>query len=392
MSYLPCENPSCHSYGTPHPNCRCHNGYAEGGSVHFCSSDRPHMPGCEYFAEGGAPEIPQETYDHVAAHKGLLGVLTDVGHSKLSNENHHEKLSEAKGHAIRNDREALTDSISNHPLVGGIGKTRLKPITDRLVGPLASNDVHPQSFRSAVDFHDSAQSGADKIHSKISGVFEKSEKHKPDESQRESLKNKLTEYAEDPKKLLDIGGSLGHYLPAHAAQTAESAMTAIGYLNSIKPRPQQPGVLDPVMPPTKVDEEKFNRALDIAIDPTLVVQHAKDGTINESDMMALTAMYPNLSKSIMNKATEQMINNSTKHDTLSYAQKRSLSVLLNQPVMFSQTPQAMQAIMQANAGAQDQPQPQQKTKKASGVELKQINMVNKTGATPLQEQQLDRKA
>lgn len=371
--------------------------FKDGGEVEsFCDLNLPHHPSCEYFKDGGTvqkPDFPQETYDHVAAHRGLSHILNDVGHVKLSNEAHHDKLSEAKGHARNGDHGSLTESLSNHPLVGSVGKTRTKPIMDRLAGPLASKDVHPQSFRSAADFYDSSQSGNDKIHSKISNILNsKSEKHIPDEAQRESLKAKLAEYAEDPKKLLDIGGSLGHYLPAHAAQTAESAMSAIGYLNSIKPKPQQPGVLDPVMKATKIDEQKYNRALDIANDPTLVIQHAKDGTITMDDMTALTAMYPNLSKSIMNKATEQLIENNTKHDDLTYAQKRSLSILLNQPVMFSQTPYAMQAIMQANAGAQDQPQPQQKIKKASGVELKQINMVNKNQATPLQEQQLDRKS
>lgn len=55
MAYLPCLNPSCKSHGQPHPNCRCYGQMAEGGEVEsFCSKDRPHKPGCEYFAEGGA--------------------------------------------------------------------------------------------------------------------------------------------------------------------------------------------------------------------------------------------------------------------------------------------------------------------------------------------------
>lgn len=53
MSVLPCENPSCRSYGQPHPNCRCHGGLAEGGDVAFCSTDRKHDDSCEYFADGG---------------------------------------------------------------------------------------------------------------------------------------------------------------------------------------------------------------------------------------------------------------------------------------------------------------------------------------------------
>ncbi len=50
---LPCKNSACKSHGKPHPNCRCYGDMAEGGEAGFCSSDRAHEKGCEYFAEGG---------------------------------------------------------------------------------------------------------------------------------------------------------------------------------------------------------------------------------------------------------------------------------------------------------------------------------------------------
>lgn len=61
--YPPCVNPSCKSFGRSHPNCRCYGGvggeaskagmFAEGGEVdNFCSQDRKHKKGCEYYAEG----------------------------------------------------------------------------------------------------------------------------------------------------------------------------------------------------------------------------------------------------------------------------------------------------------------------------------------------------
>lgn len=59
----PCINPSCKSFGQSHPNCRCYGGkmgmyggYAKGGEVeNFCSEDRKHEEGCEYYADGGGP-------------------------------------------------------------------------------------------------------------------------------------------------------------------------------------------------------------------------------------------------------------------------------------------------------------------------------------------------
>ncbi len=67
MSYLPCENPNCNSYGKPHPNCKCHGGMAEGGEAKsFCSRAMAHEKGCQFFAEGGeaAPDfIPDESQE-----------------------------------------------------------------------------------------------------------------------------------------------------------------------------------------------------------------------------------------------------------------------------------------------------------------------------------------
>ncbi len=63
MSMFPCQNPSCKSFGTPHPNCRCEGGLAEGGDVSFCARSQPHKAGCQYFAEGGEADfIPDDKF------------------------------------------------------------------------------------------------------------------------------------------------------------------------------------------------------------------------------------------------------------------------------------------------------------------------------------------
>jgi hypothetical protein len=81
MSYLPCENPDCKSYGQPHPNCRCHGEMAEGGDASpFCSQKRPHQKGCDLFAEGGeaSPDfIPDEGNAPAAVGGGQPAQETD---------------------------------------------------------------------------------------------------------------------------------------------------------------------------------------------------------------------------------------------------------------------------------------------------------------------------
>ena len=53
MANWPCRNTSCNSYGRPHPFCKCAAPMAEGGEAHFCSQDRAHDAGCQYFPDGG---------------------------------------------------------------------------------------------------------------------------------------------------------------------------------------------------------------------------------------------------------------------------------------------------------------------------------------------------
>lgn len=49
----PCQNPNCHSYGKPHPNCRCYMNYADGGDVQVDDSkDTAEL-------EGNASQQPQ---------------------------------------------------------------------------------------------------------------------------------------------------------------------------------------------------------------------------------------------------------------------------------------------------------------------------------------------
>lgn len=64
MAYAPCKNPNCNSFGKPHPNCKCYGEMAKGGDVEaFCSTERSHKKGCQYFQDGGdvAPDfVPDE--------------------------------------------------------------------------------------------------------------------------------------------------------------------------------------------------------------------------------------------------------------------------------------------------------------------------------------------
>jgi hypothetical protein len=75
---------------------------------------------------------------------------------------------------------------------------------------------------------------------------------------------------------------------------------------------------------------------------------------------------------------------------LTHKQKRKVGAMLGEPVTLQQSPQASAAIMRANAPSQLPQVPGKPPKKASGVELKQLNEVRKLSETPLQRLQAGR--
>lgn len=417
---LPCKNPNCKSHGKPHPNCKCYSGggndhYAQGGSV--CATGSKHMPGCEYFADGGQVKAdPLITKGHAAAHHGLLGMLTKAGKANLAEPEKHTKiLDEAKGHWSRmqdpidsqmevpqtrgvklanhlsqGDHEKASDLMHEHPLVGSVGKTNLVGILSQLGDHIVTKEPHPEAMRGAVDYLHSAIKGHEKVKNSASSLFGKSKvEMEPSPIAREALKKHLDDLALNPEKLLDIGGSLGHYQPEQATQLAAMASTAVEYLEGIKPKPQQLASLDQVIPPDKASQAAYDRQLDIAEQPLLVMQHVKDGTLLPQDIDTVKTIYPGLYQSMVQNVGDALIDAKTKGVNIPYKQKQTLSMLLDTPLDSTMTPGAMQAIMQSQ-GAQQANQ-QAKGKKASGAELSQINKVDSMSQTPLEAREINRK-
>ncbi len=422
---FPCRNPNCKSYGHAHPNCRCyHESFAEGGAVEsFCSKNQIHHSGCEYFAVGGSVGQPEEdpstTLGNAAVEHGLLGLLKDVGrpkmvepekHSRVLHEarNQHEwrrapkemKLPRTHGtrfgdHMADGDHEKAAEHMQGHPLVGSAGKTHLKPILGQMAGPMMTQEPHPESFRGSVDYLSSAHKGNAKLDHFMKDLLRpgKSDKLGSGHSIGE-LKTHLQELDENPQSLLDVGGSLGHYLPGHSVQLGATAAQAINYLKSIKPAPQQSAPLDKVSTVSPADQAKYDRQLDIAQQPLLALEHLKKGTLQPQDLTTVQTLYPGLFKSMTTKATEQLVDSMAKGKEIPYYQRQTLSLLLGQPLDSSMTPMNMQAIIKsasAQQAAQQKGGPGE-AKKATGVELKQIDKVDKLYETPAQARQIERRS
>lgn len=339
--YGPCLNSSCKSFGRPHPGCLCYN--ANGGEhVSFahggCVGD--HLESCEHFASGGQVEDqeaflsnPSRSLDHVAANQGLSHLLTKFG----------------------------------------------------------SNGQSPDPHKYLSDYVDSEKRGYKATKSNVKNIFG-SEKldFKPDKERREKLKQRLEELRQNPDQMINLGGNLGQTLPGHAAALGFLTANATNYLSGLRPKTTQNAPLDVPQPKDKIAENKYNRALDLAENPHMILQHAKEGTIQPQDIQTVQTLYPALYQSMVEKSGEGLIDAKTQGQTLNRHQKQGLSRLIGQPLTTNQTPMAMQAILRANAPSQQTPQGKQ-PKKASGVELKQLNKTSEQSALPNQKRQLDQK-
>jgi hypothetical protein len=371
----------------------------------------PHQPRCEYFADGGdvepmgtpmpMPEAthPSFTLGHAAVHHGLTGLLGDVGAQSLAHpDKYKKKLEETKTKMSMGDIPGATDSLQGHPLTGKIPQSKLGAIVHRLAPEVVSRDVDPAAFRTAADYLHSSMKGHDALDTGAANLFEKqnkSDRMKPDEDRREKINGFLKNVQQNPGALLDVGGSLGYYLPEHAAELGAFASRATEYLNSIRPKETQLNPLDKPIAPDANSMHRYRRQVDLAENPALVLQHVKDGTLMPSDVRTVQFLYPQLYKSMQDKAAQALIDARTQKKEIPYQQQISLGMLLGQPLNGSTTPAGMQAIIKANGmdGGEPQPAPSKKKSsgKATGVMLKQINMVDDIGENPIENRLINSK-
>lgn len=385
--------------------------FAEGGEVGGCPIHIPHKRGCIHFLDGGpvppaifgddgidsqlppTPVIPAVTLGHAAVAHGLLGLMKNVGHAKMVEpEKHHKTMEKIKGHLAENDHRKAAGMLHGHPLAGSVSKDNLNHIMNRLGPALTAVDHNPPALRSSIDYLNSAIKGHDSLGNHMKNLLGR-EKLSVDHDEKsvEQLKAHLENLQENPEKILETGGQLGHYLPDHAAGLGALTSTAVEYLNDLKPKTPQMAPMDDPTPPDKYEMAAYERHLSIAQQPLMILRHVKDGTLIPKDITTLQILYPALYKSMAEKAGEALIEAKTKEREIPYFQKQSLAMLIDQPLDSTMTPMSMQAIIKS-AGTQQAQVQQQKQKKATGAQLKAIEKTDAMYETPLESRQMDNKS
>lgn len=206
----------------------------------------------------------------------------------------------------------------------------------------------------------------------------------PDAKDREKLNKMIEKLHDNPTMLANLmkDSHTGHYLPDHQVQMTQTMAQAAQYLEKLKPQSHRSAPLDRMVQPTPEQQSRYNRALDIANQPAVVLQSVKDGTLTTTDLQDLQAMYPAVYKQLTTMLTQGVLSSQHNEEPLPYKTRMGLSLFLGQPLDATMTPQNIMAAQP------QQKAPPQQTKPSKQGEMKMKNA--KTYMTPSQNAESDR--
>lgn len=272
------------------------------------------------------------------------------------------------------------------------GKDAVKLGMLKLLG--SDKPIDAAALKSAITYFDKAQKGA-KILSKASenvfkpGVRVLVSSQMPTAAEITKLdKLVASNDSQDTSRQLEMAGNsqLGHYLPDHQTAISQSSFQSLDYLKTLKPKPVQNSPFDTPIEPTPEQEGRYRRALEIAQQPAVVLQHIKDGTIVPSDVQDIKSMYPALYDQLSHKLTSEMIDKHSNEEPIPYKTRLGMSMFLGQPMDSTMN---RDSITAAQLTYIKPPPPQQPKGKKAG-DTSKLGKDNKMYKTPTQASESDR--
>lgn len=250
--------------------------------------------------------------------------------------------------------------------------------------------VDAGAFKSMVDFVHSVSKGELLVTKGASAVFKAgrqvlTDTQLPNEKDRKRLDKKLKDLRSNSAPLMDTGGKTSHYLPDHGAAMGQTAANAVNYLNSLRPNTDKMKPFDSQVQANPVAEAEYNRALDIAQQPLIVMKNIKDGTLTPQDVVHLKSLYPDLYTKFNNEMMHHVVNMEHGEETIPYKTTLALSLYMGQPLDSTMTPQSLMATQpppQAPPGTQGQPQPKHS--------MTAVNKLSKGYSTPSQAREAEK--
>lgn len=211
--------------------------------------------------------------------------------------------------------------------------------------------VSPSGYKNALDYVRHTYAGQTAVSTAAKNLFQGGKQVLPEvmlrgsglEQQRKKLDERLKEIQQNPGALENVAGETGTYMPNHATALAGMATNAANYINSQRPQTPPGMPLDRKIEPSIAQKAAYNRLLDIANRPLLVMNDIKSGAVTHEDLTHLKTLYPSLYTKMINESTNAMNDSMASGKHVPYGTRMGLSLLLGQPLDSTMTPQSVLA-------------------------------------------------
>lgn len=245
--------------------------------------------------------------------------------------------------------------LGKNPIVGGILGHAAKVVGSDLPDAVSlamlkkmgsTAPVDSTAFKASVDYIGAAIKGQKMLEKASKAIVTPARTtfptiFMPSDKSREKLEKNLEKSKTDQSKLFQIGGQIGYYMPDHAASMSNISMNAIKYLESLKPDTAKRMPMDAAHQISAFQKGEYNRALDIAEQPLLVMKAIGDGDLTSADVRHLKIMYPSIYMGMRKEIFHQIAENG--EEPIPYKKRMNLAIFLEEPLDSTMTPQAILA-------------------------------------------------
>lgn len=353
--------------------------------------------------EGMSPELREfalgpQAVEKVERLNGFLNKLIDQNHNYSNTARTVDKvLSSGAASAT-----GLIAALMGHggiglalPIAETVGKEGVAAARLGMLKFLGSSqEVKGAGFKAMIGHIDAIYRHEHMLNKAVKNVFKGSAQvltssQMPNERSREKLDKVVTRLQKTPGQAMNMapGGDLAHYMPDQQSALTQASANALSYLQSIKPQPHILGPLDKPVPPQPSEIARYNRALDIAQKPAVVLEHVKNGTLQPSDIKDLYTMYPSLYKQMSQKLLDSVVSQQGADEMIPYRTRIGISLFLGQPLDATMSPSAIVAAQPIPPQGPPAPgQPPAKARNAPSA----LGKTNKSYMTPGQGAEADR--
>lgn len=258
---------------------------------------------------------------------------------------------------------ALSWITGHNPIIGAaigqLGQYLQRDVPDAIKLAMlkymgSEKHISGAGFKAMVDFIASTYKGENLLSKGTSAIFQSGRDVLPShliptDKKREKLQTEIKKYEDNPESMFNVAQDANHYMPDHGSAVVAASSRVIGYLSQVKPKSDKVSPLDPEMKPSDTETAAYNRVVDIAQQPLVVLQRIKDGSLLPSDVQALQNMYPSLYGRMVQKLTEKMMEQGSKDESIPYDMRMTLSMFMSQPLDSTMLPMNIVSAQMAHA-------------------------------------------